>query len=189
MNALGGAAFRKHDKFCRQTFIGGNYELVDKYTLKPNPDYYAAKLFGTLMGKRVLEVRISSSSAADGDEEAVAVNGYAHCNPTGGVTLLLLNHGDVSASVLSLSAFPGLGVAPLPPAPREEYVLTGVSVETAFDELHSNFVALNGVPLEVGGDGALPGLGPKLVEEGGIVMPATSYGFFVFTEWEASACK
>ena len=174
--SLGGSAARRHDKFCRQTFIGGNYEIVDKTTLEPNPDYYAAKLFGGLMGKRVLQTDSYSSS----------VNAYAHCAADGkGVALLLLNYGETSVSMPSIKTLDG---GELPVNPREEYVLTGVEIETAADALHSNVVALNGVTLRMVDD-KLPSVKPKIVSEGNIVLPPTSYGFFVFPNWNIDACK
>ena len=30
-----------HDYQCRQTLLGGYYELIDKWTVTPNPDYWS----------------------------------------------------------------------------------------------------------------------------------------------------
>lgn len=36
-----GMAAKYHTKvYCRQTFVGGNYGLLDTSTFIPNPDYY-----------------------------------------------------------------------------------------------------------------------------------------------------
>jgi len=37
---LGMAATYHTKVYCRQTFIGGNYGLLDTSTFVPNPDYY-----------------------------------------------------------------------------------------------------------------------------------------------------
>ena len=50
--------------YCRQTLLGGNYGLVDKDTLMPNPDYYNFILFSQLMGPKVCSSSSSSSSSS-----------------------------------------------------------------------------------------------------------------------------
>ena len=44
LESLAGFARNGATAFCRQTLLGGNYELVGKDTLSPNPDFYAAAL-------------------------------------------------------------------------------------------------------------------------------------------------
>lgn len=48
---LGYLAKMQHKAFCRQAFIGGFYEVVDKHSLHPNPDYYIALLWKKVMEK------------------------------------------------------------------------------------------------------------------------------------------
>ena len=85
--------------FCRQTLLGGNYELLDHNSLEPNPDYYAALLWRQLMGSGVIGVEPASSvPGLPADEH---LRSYGSCsrqygNPTdptskGGLTLLFLN--------------------------------------------------------------------------------------------------
>jgi len=187
LNALGGLALRGHEKFCRQTFVGGNYELVNKETLLPNPDYYTASLFARLMGSKVL-------SMSSGDEEVLT---YAHCSREGrGATLAFLNFKDKAVSISSVSLRDGASRTVLATAldvfPREEYVLTGVDVDSV-DYLHSNLVALNGVTLSADPSavGGIPVLKPKVVSsaEEDLKLPAMSYGFISFPEWDLLSCK
>lgn len=46
-----------HRKYCRQTLLGGNYELLNKTTLMPNPDYYTSYLWNRFVGTKILEVK------------------------------------------------------------------------------------------------------------------------------------
>ncbi|WP_249422234.1 glycoside hydrolase [Marinomonas lutimaris] len=41
----------------RQSLIGGDYALINRQTLKPNPDYWVSWLWGKLMGERVFDVQ------------------------------------------------------------------------------------------------------------------------------------
>ena len=47
---------------CRQTLLGGYYELIDKTTLTPNPDYWTALLWKRTMGQGVLGAWTSNST-------------------------------------------------------------------------------------------------------------------------------
>jgi len=41
----------------RQSLIGGDYALINRQNLKPNPDYWISWLWGKLMGERVFDVQ------------------------------------------------------------------------------------------------------------------------------------
>lgn len=41
----------------RQTLVGGDYELIDKVTVTPHPDYYVALLWKRLVGSQVRLLR------------------------------------------------------------------------------------------------------------------------------------
>lgn len=43
-----------HAAQCRQTLIGGYYEIIDKTTITPNPDYYLYRLWKQLLCTRSL---------------------------------------------------------------------------------------------------------------------------------------
>lgn len=179
LNALGAFAAEGHHMFCRQTLIGGNYELVNKVTNIPNPDYYSTLLFGRLMGPEVLEVSVEV-----GGEESFRA--YAHCTrdsrpESGSVTVLMLNYAskNISATVAS-----GSGL-------RMEYILTGVPTDRSVDALHSDVVALNGRILHPDPiTGKIPDLEPEVVvgSSGNVVLPPQSYAFVVYPNMKAHAC-
>ena len=97
LESLAGFARNGATAFCRQTLLGGNYELVDKDTLSPNPDFYAAALFSKLMGTNVLDaaaavvsdyqgerVRGGDDGGGErldgGDQEPLLLRAWAHCS-------------------------------------------------------------------------------------------------------------
>ena len=129
-----GGAGRSYGAFCRQTLLGGNYELLDHNTYEPNPDFYAALLFRRLMGVKVLDVdlhrRSTSGFGSGSGSDSEMIRAYASCTPRGktaqarrksegSVTLLLLNLSPNTSTVLSImpaGSFVGEGALA-----REEY--------------------------------------------------------------------
>jgi heparanase 1 len=77
-NAMGAAASLGIARFNRQTLVGGGYELVNRSTLEPNPDYFAAMLWRKLVGAAALRVEISPLAARGRD-----VRAYAFCARNG----------------------------------------------------------------------------------------------------------
>jgi heparanase 1 len=166
LSALGGLA-PTHDGFCRQTLIGGNYELMNKTTRAPNPDYYVARLFKDAMGARVLAAASSSAS----------VHAFAQCNDggNGGVTVAWINFGDADVA----ARVDGVGA----PAPRAERTVTRASPgDDATIALNGNLLAYTP------GSNTLPSLAPKLVNDPAapVVLPAHSLGFTTF--FDATIC-
>ena len=193
LNSMGAFAVQGHDMFCRQTLTGGNYELVNKVTNVPNPDYYSTLLFGQLMGKKVLDVSV---------EMAPSMRVFAHCTPeldvvfgdtsvsNGSVTLLFLNY-DEEDVVVDDTDLRNNSLL------RWEYILTGVynSESHAADALHSDLVALNGellVPHPASGD--IPTLSPRVVhftaagELRRLRLPGHSYGYVVYPQAGFQGC-
>jgi hypothetical protein len=110
--------------------------------------------------------------------------------PAGAVTLAILNIGTAAAPLVLDAA--------LAASSREEFVLTaGKPLPTAVNPLQSAEVRLNGqeTPLALKGVGtpsgpSLPQIDGKKVAGGTLLeMPPTSYGFIVFPEANAAACK
>ena len=160
LSALAGLA-PTHAGFCRQTLAGGRYELFNKTTKMPNPDFYLARLFKDAMGARVI-----SATAVSKDSY---VHTYANCAPGGGVTLAFINF-NTTETTIDVS---GVGAA----APRMERVLTA----TAADGGRS--VDMNGAELAyVAGSLRLPSLQPRAVTDPAapIVLPGHSLGFITF---------
>lgn len=145
LDQLGMSATYGTKSYCRQSLVGGNYGLLNSTTFAPNPDFYSALLWHRLMGANVLEVKVSDSAF---------VRAYAHCaKGNAGATLLLLNlHNQTTYSVdLSILSSPLIQV-------RLEYHLTAKN-----DDIKSQTMLLNGLPLEVSDEGGIPPLFPQLV--------------------------
>ena len=51
LDLLGTLSVYGHKAFCRQTLLGGNYGLLqnENGTIRPNPDFWAATMFNSLM--------------------------------------------------------------------------------------------------------------------------------------------
>src|SRR5215471_11114954 len=107
--------------------------------LDPHPDYWAALLWGRLMGPVVLD----PGAASEG-----GLYLYSQCSPNrlGGVTVLAINPGTAAKELNA-----GL--------PGERYVL-------AARELQSDSVQINGRELQAGPDGALPSIQGNVVRRG-----------------------
>ena len=73
-----------HTGFQRQSLVGGNYALLNRTTMEPNPDFFVAQLFHDLMGERVLDLNSTAYS--------LGLRTYAHCHAdlSGRATLLLI---------------------------------------------------------------------------------------------------
>ena len=185
LNELGIFARAGFSVYCRQTLLGGNYGLLDKDTLKPNPDFFNYVLFKRLMGPKVLDVQ-----GAGGDLTA-----YAHCTREGAVpgqrpgavTLLLINFAENDVQLNSFKVGDAGGKDLLARgSPRLDYTLTPGTAGV----LNSTFPNLNGKPLQVSADAVYPSLKPKAAAEAGdLVVPKTAYGFYVFPKAGLEACK
>lgn len=182
LDALGAKAATGYDVFCRQDFVGIDYAYIDCATHEPLPDYYAALLWGRLMGTRVLSAQLVAQRVVrDG------LRAYAHCarnGPRGGIVVLLLNLGNETVGVYA----PGLG------ARRVVYSLTAAD-DGGGARLASMAVALNGVTLRPRRAAAsrrilaLPRM-PGAAEPGSaaIMLPPKSAAFVAFPGAAAPAC-
>ena len=194
LNELGTFAKNGFSVYCRQTLLGGNYGLLDKDSLQPNPDFFNYLLFKRLMGPEVLKVESSSKD----------VTVYAHCTrrrkggkeggkeeedegmEPGAVTVLVINFmAQYDAQISSLKLEGGEGKDLLAAAPRLDYTLTSGTP----GKLNGTFPLLNGSPLQVSSKGVYPAMPPLVVKEGeGLVLPKRSYGFYVFPKAGVQAC-
>jgi heparanase 1 len=176
VNALGTLA-ATHRVHVRQTLVGGYYNLIDRESLTPNPDYFAALLWKRTMGERVL--RASSSLP-----ESVLV--FAHCAAplaaqAGGITLAFINLDEAT----TFSVSPIAGGPPL--APRSEYVLAPVGGQQSSREVLLNDA---GSPLGVAG-GVVSPTPPRLVTDPAapLLLAPRTLGFVVLTGGSAGVCS
>jgi heparanase len=183
LNELGLFARAGFSGYCRQTLLGGNYGLLDKDTLLPNPDFFNYMLFKRLMGARVLDVAAQGKKAGN-------LTVYAHCaapgagGGNGGVTVLLVNF-DATSGYRLAAIGDGAGADLLAKGKeRQEYILTSPGA------INGSVSYLNGAPLRLTASGDYPPLEPRVVVNGQeeLVIPPLTYGFVVFPDAEAKAC-
>jgi heparanase 1 len=167
LDQLGALAQLDHKVQCRQTLVGGYYELIDKWTFDPNPDYWSLLLYKKVMGKKVLNIYSSQS----------LLRVYAHCSrmDNQGVTMIFINLSPNVTYELHLKGFPQV-------SDREEYHLTST-------DLHSQQIYLNGRLLQLQ-EGKLPPLEPNKVSSNVPLRVAPlSYGFIVFSNAGVPLCN
>ena len=162
-----GALSATHAVQCRQTLVGGYYELIDRGVMQPNLDYWAALLWKRVMGRR----RLTASNTAWGP-----VLSYVHCAVGGGVAVEYVNFNPTQAYVTQVSID---GV--LPPPPRLEYMLTPVD-----GNYSARNILLNGSPLTFEGGVLSPT--PPRVGSGDLVLAPKSLGFVVYPNAQLEAC-
>ncbi|WP_111636591.1 glycosyl hydrolase family 79 N-terminal domain-containing protein [Marinomonas shanghaiensis] len=79
----------------RQSLIGGDYALINRQTLKPNPDYWISWLWGKLMGERVFDVQSNDPY----------VQIYCHSAKKEGKCTLLIINMSASPKILHCNGF------------------------------------------------------------------------------------
>lgn len=143
------------------TLAASDYALIDRDTMIPRPNYWAAVLWHRTMGTTVLASPKSPSPA---------LRLYAQCMPggRGGVTVMALNTGE-AAQRLNLGG-KGLG-----------WTMTGQPVDT-------RQIAINGKSPALGADGKLTGLDGAAVS-GAVNLPGQSIGFYSLPGAGNPACK
>ncbi|XP_065843791.1 uncharacterized protein [Oscarella lobularis] len=175
LDALASVASQNQKAFCRQTLVGGNYELLNKNTTDPYPDYFTALLFKRLMGMKFLQVKANIS-----DDLRV----YAACsNPeaaeAGAVTTAFLNINNSTSFSFTIAGLSG------DQADREEFHLSSGEEGT----LQSSTVKLNNKILQLQ-DGKLPDMsGMSQSRESPIVVKPLTYGYILFKNANAAVCS
>jgi heparanase 1 len=179
LDALSSVAAADQKAFCRQTLIGGNYELLDKNTTEPYPDYYTALLFKRLMGQKILSVKVDSTIQQ-------WIRAYASCTAPdveeveeGAVTLAFLNINNSTSFNLTIANVSESM------ADREEFHLsTGEG-----GNLRSHTMKLNGNLLQLQDD-KLPPLSGQIVSGSApLTIQPLTYGYAVLKNVNAHACK
>ncbi|KAG6544437.1 hypothetical protein Mapa_014075 [Marchantia paleacea] len=174
MDQLGTAAYYNNKVFCRQSYIGGNYGLLDRTTFLPNPDYYGALLWRKLMGKGVLDVDVGGDSN---------IRAYAHCqrHHKSGVTLLVLNYSNSTEYNLNVK-IPGSSDGTR--RTRLEYHMSAPN-----GTISGQVVALNDQPLLITPSGKVPLLLPVEKDPASPVnLKPLTYAYVVFRDVHAPAC-
>ena len=149
------------DAMFTHALISGSNGVIDEKTFQPNASYWAALLWRKLMGAQVLDAGASQPG----------LHLYAHClrgDTAGGVTLLAINLETTSATI-DVSA------------PADLYALTA-------PELQSRTVLLNGQPLALSPEDALPTINPKGLKASSIALAPTSVSFIVLPKAKNPSC-
>ena len=143
------------------TLAASDYALIDRDTLTPRPNYWAAVLWRRTMGSTVL-----ASPQSPSPELRI----YAQCLPErrGGVGLVLLNTGTASHS-LSL------------PGKANGWILTGQPVDT-------RTVLINGKTPALAASGELTGL-TSVPLQGQISIPGQAIAFAAVPDANNPACR
>jgi Glycosyl hydrolase family 79, N-terminal domain len=145
------------------TLSGSDYGLLDETTFNPRPDYWAALLWRRLMGPIVLDAAI----AAQAD-----LHVYAHCDPRlrGGVSLLVINTSRDTSHALLL------------PIESDRFTLHA-------SDLESRTVKLNGKPLALDENDALPAILPTSAPAGAVTFEPATLTFLSMPKAESLACR
>ncbi|MFT2096945.1 glycoside hydrolase [Marinomonas sp. 2405UD66-6] len=92
---LGRGAKSGQKVMVRQSLIGGDYALINRQTLKPNPDYWVSWLWGKLMGENVFEVQSNDPF----------VQTYCHSAKKEGKCTLLIINMSASPKIINCQEF------------------------------------------------------------------------------------
>jgi len=143
------------------TLATSDYALIDRDTMTPRPNYWAAVLWHRTMGSTVLASPASPSPA---------LRLYAHCSPQkgGAVTVMALNTGE-AAQRINLGG-KGLG-----------WTMTGQPLDT-------RSVTINGKAPALSDSGELTGLAGAAVA-GSVNLPGHSIGFYTLPRAGNPACR
>jgi len=150
LDQMGRLAKRGASVLFHNTLVSGDYGLIDRQTLAPRPDYWAALLWRRLMGRVIL----------DAGPPAGELHLYAQClrGPSGGVALLAINTSQEQSAAVRL------------PTHAEVYRLSS-------PDLQSTTVQLNGETLHLLRNGDLPALKSKRMPAGQLDLPPATISF------------
>jgi heparanase len=143
------------------TLAASDYALIDRDTIMPRPNYWAAVLWSRLMDRTVL-----ASPASPSPDMRL----YAHCTrgQKGGVTMMALNLGS-SAQSLAVGNN------------AKSWVMTGAPIDT-------KTVSINGQAPNMAPDGTISGLDGARVS-GAVSVPGQSIAFVAVADANNTACR
>jgi len=181
LHAMGSAAGLGIKRFLRQAFIGGDYELVNRTTFQPNPDYFAALLWRRTVGSKVLASNVSHAS--------LRVHAFCAQSSHPELRALGVQLGDVVVVTLNLDALASANVSLDLTGPRLTWYLRAATP----GNITSREVALQAndgwraLRLEMS---ALPEMQPLREAEGTeLHLEPHSYAFSVVLGAHAAACQ
>jgi hypothetical protein len=163
LNQLGMMAHDGVQVVMHNTLDSSDYGLLHEGDFTPRPNFWAAVLWHRLMGTTVLQTEESPSPN---------LHLYAHClrGVKGGVAILAINADQKQSQSLTL------------PGASEKYVLSA-------EPLQSDHIRLNGMPLALGANDALPGLNGTSSPAGTITISPGTIMFIGIPDAGNNACK
>lgn len=163
LDQLGRLAQQGVQVVAHNTLAASDYSLLDETTYQPHPNFWAALLWRRLMGTAVLD---------PGVQNRAGMHVYAHClrGIPGGVALLVLNTSTTTPAMLRL------------PVAAQRFTLTA-------HELAAASVMLNGKPLAIGANDALPRIAGVSTTVGPQSFAAETITFFALPAAKNIACR
>ena len=165
--------------FARSTLVGADYGMLNRSTYAPHPDYFAALLWGRLMGQAHLNVTVFTNTSyirAYASCKATAQSG--HSDATGTVTLLILNL-DMTKSYSVDVKDCGSG---------EQAIYQVRSPQSGIYTDGAEFLGSDGswTDLKLDSNDKLPAMTPQSKSTGPITLPPVSYAFVTYTACQCS---
>jgi hypothetical protein len=183
VHQLGTLAAQGHSVFARQTLRGGWYELLNQTDSSPHPDYYTALLWRRLMAVPALNAAIVEPAGSASGTCAGQLRAFAACTPastparaggaaTARVSVAVINFCQTGAIDVSFRGADDRVASGM----RSDYLLTPCPDSGG---IHSNCIALNGVPLHSSG-GVPAALVPNRTDSATLLtLPPGSYAWSV----------
>ncbi|MBS0365465.1 MAG: hypothetical protein JSR67_06540 [Proteobacteria bacterium] len=161
LDQLGRLARQDVKVVIHNTLASSDYGLLDEHTYQPRPDYWGALLWRRLMGTVVLDAGPSREG----------LHLYAQClrGHPGGVALLAINNSRSATSSVDL------------PNASLRYTLSGNPVD-------SGQVMLNGKPLRLGPNDALPRIDGRAMAAGTVQFAPATITFLAIAGASDPAC-
>lgn len=160
-DAMSAVARAGYSAFQRQDFIGADYGLVNYTSFRPSPDYWLLYLWRRVVGTAVLDVRNGRGNPS--------VRAYGFCARAPSRVALI---------VLNLDAADNCVALPADAVADSEFLVW--SMTAGEGGVESADVLLNGVLLELDGNGRIPPTDGALILGTNATLPAQSISFFVY---------
>ncbi|MBR4027684.1 MAG: beta-glucuronidase [Lachnospiraceae bacterium] len=155
LNELGGFAKLTNGVIFHNTLASSDYGFLAREVFDPRPNYFAVLLWNRLMGTTVYDC---------GEEIREGAHVYVHSRKDGqeGYVYLVINNSRTESTTIEL------------PKDAQRYTLAGEN-----DNIRATVMTLNGNPLVLGEDYALPALEPVAQEAGTVELAPATCTFFV----------
>ena len=155
LNELGGFAAITSGVIFHNTLASSDYGFLQRQVFNPRPNYFAVLLWNRLMGTTVYDAE---------EEIREGAHVYAHSRRDGkeGISYLVINNSMTEATTVEL------------PKEADVYALDGQD-----GNIRAAVMTLNGKPLVLGEDDALPELSPVRVSAGTVTVAPGGCTFFV----------